>query len=88
MLRHAVPPHRLAEHVSYDAPCDEAFDAVVLDGTNAIVFEIKGSFARAEAKYSGQFLPFFRGRFGKVRQSAPLCSPPTCHQCAEHVRFA
>ena len=82
MLRHAVPPHRLAEHVSYDAPCDEAFDAVVLDGTNAIVFEIKGSFARAEAKYSGQFLPFFRGvseKFG----NQPHCA---VRQLATNVR--
>ena len=81
MLRHAVPPHRLAEHVSYDAPCDEAFDAVVLDGTNAIVFEIKGSFARAEAKYSGQFfrsLEAFRksSAISPIVQSANL--PPMC----------
>ena len=82
MLRHAVPPHRLAEHVSYDAPCEEAFDAVVLDGTNAIVFEIKGSFARAEAKYSGQLLPFFRGvseKFG----NQPHCA---VRQLATNVR--
>ena len=82
MLRHAVPPHRLAEHVSYDAPREEAFDAVVLDGTNAIVFEIKGSFAKTEAKYSGQFLQFFRGlseKFGNQRHCA-------VHQLAANVR--
>ena len=73
MLRHAVPGSRLVENVSYDAPREEAFDAVVLDGVNAIVFEIKGSFAKTEAKYSGRFLPFFRGlseKFGNRRHCA------------------
>ena len=88
MLRHAVPPQRLTENVMYDTPQEEAFDAVVLEDTNAIVFEIKGSFARIEAKYSGQFLPFFKGLFGKVWQSAPLRNPTACHQCTEHVRIA
>ena len=82
MLRHAVPPNRLVENVSYDAPSEEAFDAVVLDGANAIVFEIKGSFAKAEAKYSGRFLPFFKGlskKFGNQRHCA-------VYQLAANVR--
>ena len=73
MLRHAVPSHRLTANVMYDAPREEAFDAVVLEGTNAIVFEIKGSFAKTKAKYSGHFLPFFRGlseKFGNQRHCA------------------
>lgn len=73
MLRHAVPSGRLVENVSYDAPSQEAFDAVVLEGANAIVFEIKGSFAKIEAKYSGRFLPFFKGlseKFGNQRHCA------------------
>ena len=73
MLRHAVPRSRLLENVSYDAPGEEAFDAVVLEDANAIVFEIKGSFARIEAKYSGRPLPFFRGlseKFGNQRHCA------------------
>ena len=82
MLRHAVPPSRLVENVSYDAPNEEAFDAVVLDGANAIVFEIKGSFVKTEAKYSGRFLPFFKGlseKFGNQRHCA-------VHQLAANVR--
>ena len=82
MLRHAVPPPRLTENVPYDAPDEEAFDAVAVEGTNAIVFEIKGSFAKTEAKYSGQFLPFFRGlseKFGNQRHCA-------VHQLATNVR--
>ncbi|HWW83892.1 MAG TPA: hypothetical protein VNZ26_09845 [Vicinamibacterales bacterium] len=63
ILRYAIPPEsgRLIEAPFYLAPQEEAFDAVVLEGTHAIVFEIKGLFARAEAKYSGLFEPFFRG---------------------------
>ena len=82
MLRYAVPPSRLVENASYDAPREEAFDAVVLDGVHAIVFEIKGSFAKTEAKYSGRFLPFFRGlseKFGNLRHRA-------VHQLAANVR--
>ena len=82
MLRYAVPPNRLVENASYDTPREEAFDAVVLDGVHAIVFEIKGSFAKTEAKYSGRFLPFFRGlseKFGNQRHRA-------VHQLAANVR--
>ncbi|MEK7994087.1 MAG: hypothetical protein AAB403_09815 [Planctomycetota bacterium] len=69
MLRHAVPPEsgRLIENPFYDDPHVEAFDAVVLEDANAIVFQVKGTFARAEGKYSGRFRPFFESlseRFG------------------------
>ena len=73
MLRHAAPPQRLSENVFYDKAGEEAFDAIVLEDGDAIVFEVKGLFARAETKYSGRFLPFFKGlseKFGNQRHCA------------------
>jgi hypothetical protein len=75
MLRHAVPPEsgRLVQSPFYEDPREEAFDAVILEGRDAVVLEIKGSFARVGEKYSGAFLPFFRGlsrRFGNQPQAA------------------
>lgn len=82
MLRHAVPPPRLAVNVPYDQPGEEAFDAIIQEDANAIVFEIKGLFAKADAKYSGKFLPFFEGlsdKFGNQHHGA-------VQQLAEGVR--
>ena len=74
-LRLAVPPEsgRLFENVLYADASAEAFDAIVLEDRNVIVFEIKGLFARADEKYSGEFLPFFKGlskKYGKQSGSA------------------
>lgn len=83
MLRHAVPPGRLIESPFYDAPREEAFDAVVLDGCDAVVLQIKSSFAIVADKYSGRFRPFFRSlssRFGSQRGAA-------VRQLADNVRM-
>jgi hypothetical protein len=76
LLRYAVPPEsgRLIENPFYEHPHHvEAFDAVVLEGTNAIVMQVKGTFARASGKYSGEFRPFFEAlseKFGNLRGAA------------------
>jgi hypothetical protein len=74
-LRLAVPPEsgRLFENVLYSDASAEAFDAIVLEDRSVVAFEIKGLFARAEEKYSGKFLPFFKGlsrKYGKQPGSA------------------
>lgn len=75
LLRYAVPQEstRLVENPFYTKPKIEAFDSVVLEGTNAIVFQVKGTFAEAEGKYSGVFSHFFESlstRFGNTPGAA------------------
>lgn len=64
---------QLVETPFFEQPYEEAFDAIVLEGANAIVIQIKGTFVRSEAKYSGHFEPFFRGiseKFGNLPGAA------------------
>jgi hypothetical protein len=75
LLRHAIPPasRRLIENPFYKRPYVEAFDAVILEDTNAIVIQIKGTFAKVAGKYSGDFRPFFEAlseKFGNLRGAA------------------
>jgi hypothetical protein len=75
VLAQAFPPvsHQLIKNPFFDGGGEEAFDAVVLEGANAVLFQIKGAFVKAEDKYSGRFLPFFRGvteKFGDVPKGA------------------
>jgi hypothetical protein len=82
VLRHAVPtttssliaaPTQLVPNPFYLVPREEAFDAVVLEGTHAVVIQVKGLFVRASAKYSGRGRLFYRGiakNFGNVRGAA------------------
>src|SRR5262249_54859481 len=47
--------------------------AMVLDGRHAIAIQVKGTFARADLKYSGRGLAFFRGltdKFGRIPKAA------------------
>jgi hypothetical protein len=86
LLRYAVPPEsgRLIENPFYKHPHHvEAFDAVVLEGTNAIVMQVKGTFAKVAGKYSGEFRPFFEAlseKFGNLRGAA-------IRQMATNVRW-
>lgn len=70
----APTPVTLVKNPFYDKREDEeAFDAIVLDGRHAIVFQVKGLFARADLKYSGRGYQFFKGlteKFGHVPGAA------------------
>ncbi len=84
LLRYAVPKEseRLVENPFYTRPNIEAFDSVVLEEANAIVFQVKGTFADADGKYSGVFSKFFESlssRFGNTPGSA-------VHQLATNIR--
>lgn len=82
VLEHAIPPTtvdlieapaRVVRSPFYDAPHEEAFDAVVLEGRHAVVIQTKGLFIKASQKYSGTRKPFFKGMaktFGNRRGGA------------------
>lgn len=76
VLDYAVAPTaaRLVKNPRYEKKEDEeAFDAMVLDGRHAVVFQVKGLFARANLKYSGRGNAFFKGlteKFGNVPGAA------------------
>ena len=88
MLRHAVPPHRMVESAFYDAPHDEAFDAIVFEDTNAIAFEIKGLLCESGREVFWPVPSVLQGTFRKIRQPAALRGPATRNKCAKYIRAA
>jgi hypothetical protein len=76
VLDYAIAPTaaRLVKNPLYEKREDEeAFDAMVLDGRHAVVFQVKGLFAKASLKYSGRGKAFFKGlteKFGNVPGAA------------------
>lgn len=60
-------------HPYYVAPKEEAFDGVVIDGSDMVVIQCKSAFLPIGARYSGRCQPFFDGldtRFGAMPGAA------------------
>jgi hypothetical protein len=69
----AERPVTVIEKPHYLMPQEEAFDVVLLDGTNAVVLQVKRSFLTWPERYSGKAKPFFRAMrhtFGYARGAA------------------
>jgi hypothetical protein len=60
-------------HPHYVAPTEEAFDDVIVEGTDAVVIQCKSAFLPIGARYSGKCQPFFDGlnkQFGSEPRAA------------------
>lgn len=58
---HAGREGALREHPYYIKPNEEAFDDVVVEGSDIIVIQCKSAFLPIGARYSGECQPFFDG---------------------------
>jgi hypothetical protein len=70
---HAGSEDSFVPHPYYVKPGEEAFDQIVLVGTDVVVSQCKGAFLPIEARYSGRCKPFLAGlnkRFGSDPSAA------------------
>jgi len=64
---------QLTKHPYYENPQEEAFDGLVLEGTEMVAIECKSAFLSIDSRYSGKCRPFFDGlneKFGDAPGAA------------------
>jgi hypothetical protein len=77
-------PVTVVEKPHYLFPQEEAFDAMLLDGSNAVVFQVKRSFVTWPERYAGRAKPFF----GAMRQTFGYAHGAAAEQLLRNIRHA